>query len=353
MEVVNYVMIAFAVLAAIDRIAGNKLGMGREFEKGIEMIGLLALAMVGVLVMTPLIAHGLRYIADFFPNFFDFSIVPATFLANDSGGAHLAMEVANSEEIGYFNGLVVASMMGATVSIAIPFAMQLTKEELHKDILFGIICGIITIPTGCVVAGIMMGIGIPELIKNMIPLIIFSLICTVGLLKFEKITIRIFNGIGLFMKAIITVGLIAGIIEFLTGTKILPYIDTLENSMKIIISIMCVIAGAFPLVYLLKKVLKKPLEKLGEKLGINDTAAFGFLTSAANYITTFDMMKRMDKKGVVLNSAFLVSASFAFVDHMAFTMSFKPEYTLHVVIGKLISGVSAVVLANILVNKRK
>ena len=39
--------------------------------------------------------------------------------------------------------------------------------------------------------------------------------------------------------------------------------------------------------------------------------------------------------------------------HIAFTMSFKPEYTLHVVLGKLISGVAAVVLANILVKKRK
>lgn len=352
MNTVIYIIIAFACLAALDRIAGNKIGIGREFEKGIEMIGILALAMAGMLVMTPLIAHGLEKVSGFFPEFFDFSVVPASLLANDSGGAHLALEVARNEKIGYFNGLVIASMMGATVSTAIPLALQIIKKELHREVLFGIICGIITIPVGSLIAGLMMKINILVLVKNMIPLIIFSVLCTVGLLKFEKITVRIFTILGNLIKAIVTVGLVVGIVEFLTGTKLLPYVDTLENAMKIIINIMCVIAGAFPIVFLLKKLLRKPLSKLGRLLEINDTSAFGFLASSANYITTFEMMNSMDKKGVILNSAFLVSGSFVFVDHMAFTMSFKGEYTACVVVGKLISGMAAVVLAHLLVKKR-
>ena len=35
MEIFTYVMIAVAVIAAIDRIAGNKTGLGEEFEKSI------------------------------------------------------------------------------------------------------------------------------------------------------------------------------------------------------------------------------------------------------------------------------------------------------------------------------
>jgi ethanolamine transporter len=60
------------------------------------------------------------------------------------------------------------------------------------------------------------------------------------------------------------------------------------------------------------------------------------------------MVKDMDEKSVILNSAFAVSAAFTFADHMAFTLSFKPEYLPHVIFGKLISGVTAVALAAII-----
>ena len=53
----------------------------------------------------------------------------------------------------------------------------------------------------------------------------------------------------------------------------------------------------------------------------------------------------MNKKGVVLNSAFAVSASFALGSHLAFTMAFDKVYVLPMIIGKIVSGVCAVVLA--------
>ena len=61
--------------------------------------------------------------------------------------------------------------------------------------------------------------------------------------------------------------------------------------------------------------------------------------------STFGVMEKMDKKGVVLNAALAVSASFVFGSHLAFTMAFDSSYILPMVIGKLISGVAAVILA--------
>ena len=37
MEIVNYVLLAFALAAAIDRIFGSRLGIGKDFERGISI----------------------------------------------------------------------------------------------------------------------------------------------------------------------------------------------------------------------------------------------------------------------------------------------------------------------------
>ena len=44
MNTVSHIMLVFAVLGAIDRIIGNKIGIGKEFEKGILLLGQLVLA---------------------------------------------------------------------------------------------------------------------------------------------------------------------------------------------------------------------------------------------------------------------------------------------------------------------
>ena len=38
-----------AVLGALDRIFGNRIGLGPEFENGILALGSLALSMVGII----------------------------------------------------------------------------------------------------------------------------------------------------------------------------------------------------------------------------------------------------------------------------------------------------------------
>ena len=158
------------------------------------------------------------------------------------------------------------------------------------------------------------------------------------------------------MQAIITVGLVVGAVEFVSGLRIIKTADTLDNAMSVIVNIVCIMLGAFPMLLILKKILTKPMRLLGKKLGINEDASFGFLTTVGTSISTFEAVKNMDRRGIILNSAFAVSASFAFIDHLAFTLSFaegSAAYVPAMVAGKLISGVCAVVLAYILCSKVK
>ncbi len=351
MEIITYIMIAFAILGAIDRIFGSRLGLGIEFEKGIMMFGTITLAMAGMLVLSPLFAHLLSGVSGSFPKFLDFSIIPASLLANDMGGAHLSSALCSDEGIGAFNGLIVSSMMGATVSFTIPNALSATKKEHHANVLFGILCGIATIPFGCLVAGVMAGVPFLALVIDLVPLIVLAALICFGLLKFKDITVKIFTGLGWIIKLIITVGFVIGAVQFLTGKTFVPHTDSFENIVGVLMNIMCIMTGAFPLLYILKKALSRPLSKLGNRVGLNRDSVFGFISTLGTTVTTFDAVDKMDKKGVVLNSAFAVSAAFVFVDHFAFTMSYNAGFVLPMIAGKLISGVCAVALAAIIYKK--
>ena len=56
-KIIIYIMVAFAVLGAVDRIIGNRFGLGEKFEEGIMAIGSLALSMVGIIALAPVIAN--------------------------------------------------------------------------------------------------------------------------------------------------------------------------------------------------------------------------------------------------------------------------------------------------------
>ena len=56
METLNYVLLAFALVAAVDRIFGSRLGLGADFEKGVSMAGPLILTIGGMLILPPAIS---------------------------------------------------------------------------------------------------------------------------------------------------------------------------------------------------------------------------------------------------------------------------------------------------------
>ena len=209
----------------------------------------------------------------------------------------------------------------------------------------GILCGIVTIPIGVLVGGLVAGFPIMMVLRNLIPIVLIAIVIAIGLWKAEKWMIKGFGIFGKLIIALITVGLVAAIVESLTGFAILPGMARIEEGFLTVGAIAIVLAGAFPLVFVLTKLLKKPLMKLGQLLGINDTAAAGLIASLANSIATFSLVKEMDERGKVVNIAFAVSAAFVFGDHLGFTAGFAPEMLPAVIVGKLAGGISAIIVA--------
>jgi len=347
MNTISIIMAGFAMLGAADRLIGDHFGLGKEFEKGFKLFGDLALSMIGMIIIAPLLADLLGPMFELFWRMLhiDPSIIPASVFAIDMGGAPLAVEVAASEQMGKFNGLVVASMMGGTVSFVIPYSLNVVKKEKHKWLLLGLLCGVVTIPLGCLVAGMMLGIPLGSLIYNMLPLILLSILIAIGLLRAPDFCTRVFGGVGLIIKLLITLGLGLGVLRFLTGVEIIKGLETIEEATMICLSCCAIMSGAFPMLNILSRVLSRPLEKMRVGLGINDKASVGLISTLAANITAINMMNEMDDKGITLNAAFAVSAGCAFADHLAYTLAFDADYLAPMVVGKLVAGVLSVVVA--------
>lgn len=353
-EIIIYLMLAFMVLGAVDRISGNRFGLGQEFENGIMAMGSLALAMIGVITLSPVLAKVLRPVL--VPVFRVFRADPAMFagtiLACDMGGGPLAMELAETPEAGLLSGVLVGSMLGPTIVFNIPVALGIIPKEDQKVFARGVLFGILTVPIGCLVGGLTAGFPAGMVLRNLIPIALFSALIAVGLWLAEDAMIKGFTVFGKLIVALITIGLALGIIAELSGIRIIPGLAPLSEGFATVGSIAIILAGAFPLVYTLTRVFRRPLGALGKLLGMNDVGAAGLVATLANSIPMFGMVKDMDERGKLLNVAFAVSASFVFGDHLGFTAGFAPNMLSAMIVGKLVGGVSALAVAMLATRKK-
>lgn len=354
MNVISIIVLIFSALGALDYLFGNKLGLGAEFEKAFTLFKAMVLSMVGILAVAPALAQWLSPVFDGFYNLFglDPSIIPASILANDMGGMTIAQAVCKTELVGDFNAYVVSALMGVVISFTIPVGIGMVKPEQHKDLFFGFLCGIVVVPIGGFVSGLMCGLTPLQVILDLLPLMVLSVIIAAGLLLAPKVSIRIFSIFGKFMRALGIVGLVFATFTFLTDIQIHPSFAPLEDSAMICVNACVTLSGMLPLMAIVTKLLRKPAQRLGEKMGINDVAMVSFLASSVSVTTIFGAMEKMNRKGVVLNAAFSVSASFVFGSHLAYTMAVNSSYLPPVMVGKLLCGVCAVALAMLLYKEK-
>lgn len=346
-EVLIDMMAVFALLGGLDRILGGRFGLGSRFEEGILSMGSLALAMVGIVSLAPVLAGILKPIV--VPVYRLLGADPAMFagtvLACDMGGGPLARQLTADPQAADLGGVITGSMLGATVVFTIPVAMGILEEEDRPAMAKGILCGMVAIPFGILAGGLTAGYAFSMVLRNLVPIVLMALLIALGLWRAEKAMVAAFTAFGKILVAVVTVGLSGAIIQALTGFAVIPGLAPISEGFETVGTIAIVLAGAFPLVYVLTRVLNKPLMALGKLLGINEPASAGLIASLANSIATFGMVKDMDDRGKVINIAFAVPAAFVFGDHLGFTAGFAPELLPAMIVGKLVGGVVALGVA--------
>lgn len=395
-------MMGFMLIGALDRILVQfggaptvlkPIGLGRlgkaiegagaQFEEGFMTMGILALAIVGLIAGTPVIASLMGPVIIPIYKFFGASPAgfAATVLCNDTGGYFLAKELATSNGVidygaWMYNGLIVGSMLGPVIMYTIPVGLGLIDAKHHDVFAQGILLGLVTIPLGCVAGGITGIVTRPVaadgtaiifsyrlIFMDLIPVVIFSATIAFGLWKFQKFMIRGFLIYAKILVALITVLMAAAVLQAMTGIVTIPGLDPIIGSpgdrpgidirsLELCGVIAIMLCGAYPMVFLLSRWFRKPLVGAGQKLGINQSSAAGLLAILSNFFPSYAMLEEMDHRGKIINIAFSVSASFTLGDHLAFTASQQRGMIIAMVIGKLVGGISAVMLALVVLRKQ-
>ncbi len=346
-DIILYIMVGFMVLGAVDKILGNRWGYGEKFEEGFMAMGALALAMIGVVSLAPVLNIVLSPIVS--PLYEALGADPAMFagtlLANDMGGYPLAMAMTENEAVANFSGLILGAMMGPTLVFTIPVALGTINKNDTQYLARGVLIGLTTVPVGCFAGGLIAGYDLGMVIINLLPIVIVAGAIALGLKLAPNKMISGFEIFGKGVVIVITVGLAAIVIETLTGLVIIPGMAPISDGIEIVGAISMVLAGAFPMVHFITTQLNKPLMALGRAMGMGETAAAGLVATLANNIAMFNILKNMDNRGKVINVAFAVSASFALGDHLGFTAAVNSDMISAMVAGKLIGGISALIIA--------
>ena len=367
-SIIIFIMTIFMIVGAIDKIRGNKLGYGEQFEEGFNAMGSLAIAMAGVVAAAPVLAIILKPII--VPIYTALGADPAMFattlLANDMGGYPLAIELAENPAVGNFAGLVLGSMMGPTIVFTIPVALSIIKKQDRPYLGAGVLAGMITIPIGCIAGGLVMNLteykmGMGAILVNLIPVMIIAALIIAGLWFAPDKMINGFNKFGTGVTVLITIFTAIAVFQYLTGIKfplfnIMVEADAdgaipLEDGLLVCGQIAIVLIGAFPMVLWITRHFSKALSAVGKKLGMDENGSTGLVATLANNIAMFNIMDKMNPKGKILNVAFAVSAAFVFGDHLGFTAGVNSEMIFPVIVGKLVAGITALIVANILAPK--
>jgi len=367
--VIMMIMMIFMIVGAIDRIRGNKLGYGEQWESGFLAMGDLAIAMAGVVAAAPVLAIILEPIIS--PVYTlvgaNSAMFATTLLACDMGGYPLAMQLAGDDvAIGNFAGMILGTMMGPTIVFTIPVALGIIKEEDRSYLGAGTLAGMITIPIGCIAGGLVMNtlsseyhIGIVTILQNLIPVIIVAALIVAGLWFIPAKMINGFNHFGNAVTILITIFTAIAVFEYQTGI-LFPLMDImvdpekndgavpLEDGLLVCGQIAITLIGAFPMVLWIQRTFKGPLSAVGKALGMNDQATTGMIANLANNIAMFNILGDMDPKGKILNCAFAVSAAFVFGDHLGFCAGNDKNMIFPMIVGKLVAGITAIIVASVL-----
>ncbi|MCM3079963.1 ethanolamine utilization protein EutH [Brevibacillus invocatus] len=377
-SVIIYIIMICAVIGAIAAIRNSDTGLGKEFMEGLHSTGYIFVPAAGIMASLPYISWFVEKAVS--PLFHQIGADPAiaatAILASDMGGYQLANMLKSSLE-GWVMALIVGFMAGATIVFSIPMGLAMLDKRDHKYMALGIMSGILTVPIGAFISSAILvltsmqvrpeiaasgestyafAIGMGQVLLNLSPILVFVVAIALGLRFLPDMMIKGFMIFGRTMDAGIKLVLVFSIVEYFTGFFSMiggswgfdPIIADEKDQFRALetagyIGIM--LAGAFPMVYLLRKYASKPLEALGMRLGLSPTGSAGLLATIANILAMFRLVRFMPPKDKVINISFGVCAAFLLGDHLSFSANFQPNIILPVIVGKLSAGVIAIGLA--------
>lgn len=346
LQILSWVLALCAVGGGIDRLLGNKMGLGKPFEDGFRLLGPVALSMAGILCLAPVLAGWLG--AAVTPVYHLFSQDPGMFgciLAIDMGGYPMAIRLADDPAVGRFAGIIGAAILGCTVSFTIPTGMGLFPGAVRERFARGILYGLTALPPTLLLGGVLCGLPLLQALWLCAPVLVFSVLLMLALKFRPERTVRAFSLFAAGLKILTTAGLALGAFQHMTGVILLPGMLPLADSMKTVAAIGIMMLGSLPLAELLRRVLQRPFRALGRRTGLGSDGVAGLLLMYLSVLPGLTALPELSPRGQTVNAAFAVSAASCLGAHLAFTLNAEPALALPLLAVKLAGGLLGALIA--------
>ena len=153
--------------------------------------------------------------------------------------------MAGTRAAGQLGGLIVGSMLGATVVFSIPVAPASCSRRTGalKRRAGG------PLRRAHSAGGLAAGFPLGMLVRNLVPIVLFAVLIALGLWRWERAMIRGFWSSPGRSGPSSRSGLAAAVFTELTGVTVIPGTAPLEGGVQTVAGIGFVLAGAFPLVF--------------------------------------------------------------------------------------------------------
>ena len=342
------VMAFFLVIGAIDKaIFNNRFGYGEEFEKGLNTMGPLALVMIGIMCVAPALGTALAPVLG--PLFLSMGSDPALFpgliLGVDAGGLPLARELSQHPEAANIFGIGLCSTLACIMTMPLPFSLAVARESSRPYIAKGIVAGIIASPVSMIGVALACNYSLWNTLKLGAPAFVIALVLALFLTFMRNGTIRAFMVLGRLMVGAFALLLAVAALENFFSITIIPGMASIKPQLGIVGEIGVMLAGAYPMVFFVRRYFKKGLHAMAACFRIDDNAALGMLVSIANPLPMYTMIDTMTNRGKVICSAFSAPVLCMLGDHLGFMSAFYPEGITPLLAGKFLSALAALGIA--------
>lgn len=347
-QAVIAVMALFMTIGALDKaLFDNKFGYGEEFEKGLNTMGPLTLLMVGIMCAAPALGEALAPVLA--PAFLaigsDPALLPGVILGVDAGGLFLAQSLAqHPEAVGIF-GIGLCSTLACIMTMPLPFSLSMCAAESRPYVAKGIVAGIIASPLSMIAVGWACGYSTLTVLTLGAPAFAIAILLSLCLVFWQSGTIRVFIVLGRVMVGIFALLLAVAALQHYFPITLIPNMAKIEPQLTIVGEIGIMLAGAYPMVFFVRKHFLRGVRCLAGLCRVDENAALGMLVSIANPLPMYTMIDKMTNRGKVLCSAFSGPVLCMLGDHLGFMSAAYPEGIEPLIAGKAFAAAAALLIA--------
>lgn len=355
MNIFTCILLACAVIAFIDKVTGQKLGLGESIDLGMSTMGSTTIAVLGAssvgIAFMNQHAESAAALSDILP--FDPSMLMGICLCPETGAFALTKQLTDNPDLVILNGIVLAGLLGQVISFQFPVFLSTLPKQHHRIVIIGFIVGLIMIPIGLMIAAFMLKLSPASFITEFIPIFIICLILSFGMIKAQKRTVAVVSGFAKVIQILIHLLLILAVVGVFIPSLAYADLTLVNNAMIVILQCTIIICGALALSNTFIKIFRKQLQWIASKIGVNEVSVVAFVLNCINSLAILPLYHKMDEKGKMMNAAFSVSGAYFLGGQMGFVVSAAESgYFLSIyLVTKGVCGFASLVVAGKLYSK--